>query len=108
MDTDTRPTINYVAKLDPLAPTTHGATSWWITHGLGGPAAGSFTEVGFSHEAGEMPEEILDWVVRRVANDLYWNRWAFIYPPDEYEDAIAPYSMWRREFVRVLTVEVFD
>lgn len=88
--------------------------SWFITHGIGKPAEGTFTEVAFTHDAlrdadgVEHPEHVLDAVVRLVAGQLYGTAWAFHYRPDQYADSIERWSMRRRERVLVTSVEVYE
>lgn len=88
---------------DPPAP-----SSWFITHGLGGPAEGTFTEVEF--DAGEPVnlEHIIEPVVREVAVQLYGTAWAFTYRPTEFADAIARHGLRRRERVVVAGIEVLS
>lgn len=111
----TAPTINVTAYLVPDI-TQHVANlpgSWYITHGLGKPAAGTFTEVAFGDNAlidadGQpWPEWVLDAAVRHVAGQLYGDRWAFQYRPDQYEPSIERHGMRRRERVVITNVEVW-
>lgn len=97
--------IHVTARLSPFHSVPVGAQSWFISHGLGTPAAGTFTEVIFE---GEQPDEITAAVaVRQVADQLYSNRWAFVYRPDQYAVAIARHGMTRRERVVVTDIEVW-
>lgn len=93
-----------VAAVDEHAADLPG--SWFITHPLGGPAAGTYTEVAIEG-AERLPERVADEVVRRVAIDLYGTRWAFHYRPDQYAGAIGRWGMRRRERVTVTGVEVW-
>lgn len=114
------PTINVDAKLAELVPagTRTLGPCWYITHGLGGPAAGTFTEVAFTaaaadgvifrDDARDLTDDVLfERVVREVAVSLYGTAWAFLYRPREYDDAIGRHGMKRRERVVVEAVEVF-
>lgn len=84
--------------------------SWYITHPLGGPAAGTYTEVAFSPEAIGALNSSADVLahtedaVRMVASSLYGDRWAFAYMPHAFDDSIGRYGARRRE--RVLVSEV--
>lgn len=102
-------TVRFDAKLDPLASTNIEPRSWFITHALGGPAAGMFTEVrfGFPKDV-DVPEPVLDDIVRKVAHDLYGNKWAFHYRPDQYETSIQTdrWELTRREVVVVTDIEM--
>lgn len=80
--------------------------SWFITHGFGHPAAGTYTEVVIDADAAQLPEHVLDAVVRAVAVELYERHWSFHYRPDEYADAIEQHGIARRERVLVEGVEV--
>jgi hypothetical protein len=100
------PEIMYDARLESLEqqPLDPAPTSWFITHELGGPAAGTFTEVAFDDT--RHPDTVLEPVVRLVAVELYGTRWAFLYPPEQYAGAIGRHSMRRRELVVVSGIEV--
>lgn len=91
------------------SPDPH-ASSWFVTHGLGRPAGGTYTEVQIEPDAGPnaapLPEHVVDAVVRQVAVELYSDRWAFLYRPDQYADAIRRHGMARREVVVVEGIEV--
>jgi hypothetical protein len=117
-------TISYAARLLPLDEALDlsllppAPSSWTITHGLGKPAGGTYTEVRFADDALldtvnnpapglPRPEHVLDEVVRRVARDLYGTAWAFHYRPDQYADAIRRHGLRRREVVVVESVEVY-
>jgi hypothetical protein len=106
------PTIHHEARLVPdVHPHAANLTgSWFITHGFGKPAAGTYTEVAFLPEITETePERVLDEVVRAVAVELYGTAWAFHYRPDQYADAIGRFpEMRRRERVLVTAVEVWE
>jgi hypothetical protein len=124
------PTVSFDAKLLPaeqlvdenlLAPL---ATSWTVTFGLGGPAAGTYTEVRFpaavlDAEGGAREfvagaadpayelERLLDDLVRRVAEETYGRSWAFHYRPEQYEQSVARWNTRRREVVVVERLEVY-
>lgn len=110
--------IDYAARLDPFAEFaefTPNPTSTYVTHPLGGPAGGTFTEVAFMTGAlATLPDDpaerdrVIDEVTRRLAVDLYGTKWAFTYRPDQYADAIARHGMIRRERVLVTRVEVYS
>lgn len=110
MDTDTSTSLAYTAKVDPLADSVIRPDSWFITHGLGGPAAGMFTEVRFIYPSPEQPEHVLDEIVRKVAFACYGTSWAFHYRPNQYKQAIQNerFSLTRREVVIVSSIEVWD
>lgn len=88
--------------------------SWFITHGLGGPAGGTYTEVVLplveDGDGAPLPDaeqqRIAEPLVRLVAVGLYGTAWAFLYPPREYADAIERHRMRLREVVIVDDVEV--
>jgi hypothetical protein len=102
------PLLRYVARLDPSNTGPDWAGSWFITHGLGKAAEGTYTEVGWGQGLRNLPEHVIEDVVRRVAVELYGTAWAFIYRPDQYEDAIARHGLRRRERVIVCSVEVWS
>lgn len=79
--------------------------SWSITHGLGGPAGGTYTEVRIDDT--RLSDQLAHEVVRRVAVDLYGTAWAFTYPPERFEHALADHGLRRREVVLVEGVEVY-
>jgi hypothetical protein len=87
--------------------------SWFLTHGLGKPAALTYTEVAFSAEAlidpdgKPWPEHVLDRAVLEVAGQLYGRAYAFHYRPDQYADAIERHGLRRRERVIVTSIEVY-
>lgn len=97
---------NYVAKIDPLADSS--IAPWFITFGLGGPAAGSYTEVIFDASAEQIETHVLGGIIREVANELYASRWAFHYPPDDYESVIEQRGLWRRERVVVSNIVMWS
>jgi hypothetical protein len=111
------PVIDYSAKLAERRPMHDrpDPSSWFLTHGFGKPAAGTYTEVRFAPSVidtlaldGSLHvEAILDGVVRRVAADLYGTAWAFHYRPDEYARAIEQYRLRLREVVEVSSIEVY-
>jgi len=106
--------INYEAKLVPFADGAEHAAlqdgSWFITFGLGRPAASTYTEVVLAPSVREadLPEAVLEVVVRGVAAELYGSAYAFMYRPEQYESAIGRFSMRRRERVAVIAVEVYE
>lgn len=70
--------------------------SWYITFGLGTPDGQLYTEVRVSadldvREQGE--------AVRQAVYARYGRAWAFDYPPEQFEDAIAAYNLRLREVV---------
>ena len=105
--------VNVDAKLVPFRDGSEHAAiqsgSWFITHGFGKPAAGTYTEVAFTPEvqAAGHPEHVLDAAVRRVAVELYGTAWAFHYRPQERADAIERWSLRRRERVVITELEVW-
>ena len=110
----TTPELTYDAHLDPAwpaGPDRYG--SWSITFGFGKPAERTYTEVAFTRDArfgaafDQLPERVLEEVVRRVAVDLYGTAWAFTYRPDQYAEAIARWGLRRRERVVVTSIEVW-
>lgn len=84
--------------------------SWYITHGFGKPAAGTYTEVALAPDvlAAEHPERTLEAAVRQIATELYGTAWAFLYPPEEYADAITRWDLRRRERVIITALEVWE
>jgi hypothetical protein len=114
------PHVGYAATLQPIG--WHGydaprSGSWSVTHPLGKPAGGTYTEVAFDPGCVARltrdltPADmlrVLDEVVRLVAGDLYGIRWAFHYPPEQYADAIERHRMRRRELVIVTAIDVYD
>lgn len=101
------PVIDYAATLDRDPGCVLLPGSWYVTHPLGGPAAGTFTEVAFDPWLPAQPDAVLDEVVHRVAVDLYGRAWAFTYRPDQYEQAIGRHGMRRRERVIVTRINVW-
>lgn len=100
----------------PLRP-----TSWFITHPIGKPAEGTFTEVAFADDVLEqlaelhdehVVERLLDETVRVVAVQLYGTAWAFHYRPEQYRDSVHGDGRWpaprRREAVLVSALEVWS
>lgn len=85
-----------IVPLDPEVPDLPG--SWYVTHGLGSPAAGLYTEIVLpsSVDVGLMEE-----VARQAAFEAYGNQWAFLYPPGEREATIERYELRRRERLEV-------
>lgn len=106
----TAPSLTYEARLDPSHTGPDWAGSWYITHGLGRPAAGTYTEIAFvtDVQVTDHPDPVLEEVVRRVAVDLYETAWAYVYSPDQYEDAIARWALRRRERVIVTAIDVWS
>lgn len=103
------------AKLAPHADVDvpDGARSWFITHGLGKPAGGTFTEVVIDgtpedDDGAPLPVEVVEQLVREIAVQLYGTAWAFTYRPDQYADAIGRHGMRRRELVLVDALEVLS
>jgi hypothetical protein len=105
-------TIHHEAKLVPFMDgSEHAAVqpgSWFITFGLGKPAAGTYTEVVLAPAVNDQPEHVVDEAVRSVARDLYGTAWAFHYRPDQYADAIERHGMKRRERVAITELEVWE
>jgi hypothetical protein len=98
-------TSRLVAEVSTVAANVPG--SWFITHGLGTPAAGTYTEVAFAPEVLQQPEATeaaLEQITRQVARALYGNAWAFTYRPDQWHEAIERHGMRRRE--RVVVTEL--
>jgi hypothetical protein len=95
-------------SLDPAGRDRPDMASRFITHGLGTPAAGTYTEVAFTASSGwfAMAEDVRREIVRKVADQLYGSRWAFIYGPEQYRDAIARWDLRLREKVIVSRIEV--
>lgn len=90
----------------------HAATlpgSWYVTHPLGGPAGGTYTEIAFAPGvlALELDQSVMDDVVREVASSLYGDRWAFAYLPHYFEEAIGRHGLRRRERVFVSEVHTW-
>lgn len=117
--TATPPRVRFIAKLTPIDQFVTGVApepnSWFITHPLGKPAGGTYTEVTFTDAAlngldrdHARTPAVLEQVVREVAAELYGTAWAFIYGPEQHPDAIARFESPRREHVLVELVEVFS
>lgn len=108
------PTISLRAQLDPNNTGPDWAGSWFITHGLGKPAAGTYTEVAIGDnaridpEGQPWPEAILDAAVIQVAEQLYGRAWAFHYRPEQAQDAIYRHGMRRRERVIITSLEAWE
>lgn len=81
--------------------------SWIVTHTLGGPAAGTFTEVVFVTDgtlgADHMNPDVLDVLVHEVALQLYGRHFAFVYPSAE-KAGVEEFGMQRRETVTVTDI----
>lgn len=109
----TPPTLNLRASLDPSNTGPDWAGSWFITHGFGKPAAGTYTEVALGDnaridpEGQPWPEHVIDQAVREVAGQLYGTAWAFHYRPDQAADAIYSYGIRRRERVIITSIEAW-
>lgn len=104
------------AKLDLDTAEDVSPSSWSITHGLGKPAEGTFTEVAFGPDVNAEllmlpgtlePHIVADQLVREVAAALYGTAYAFVYPPEQYDEAVARWALRRRELVVVTSLEVF-
>jgi hypothetical protein len=114
------PQLNVAARLvlaGDEAETPVRSTSWFITHGLGKPAEGTFTEVAFADDVLELLAElhdehavevVLDATVRMVAVQLYGQAWAFLYRPEQRDEALTRHGMRRREVVLVSALEVWS
>ena len=102
----------HVARLEPIDQRASGSParpgSWFITHRLGRPAGGTYTEVAMPAHAEALDRAVLETVVRAVAVELYGSAWAFIYGPEQHAEAIARWSSPRRELVVVEVVEVLS
>jgi len=89
---------------------------WYVTHGLGTPAGGTYTEVAFARHTplatgippAEQSREVLEQVVRSSIRELYGNRWAFHYPPEEYGEAIGRWQLSLRERLVVTHIEWWE
>lgn len=111
------PTVHPIAKLVPFRDGSEHARiqdgSWFITHGFGGPAERTYTEVSFAPEAltdtdgRPLPSEVLIEAVRSVAQDLYRDAYAFIYPPEQALEAVQMHGLRRRERVHVSHIDVW-
>jgi hypothetical protein len=104
--------VHFTARIDPLADTSIHPSSWFITHGLGGPAAGMFTEVvvpEFTDTGEKLTIAQQAGIVRTIADQLYGTRWAFHYPPEDYEQSIQNdrWSLTRRERAVITEIEVY-
>jgi hypothetical protein len=88
--------------------------SWAITHTVGGPAAGTYTEVAFGDNAridphgDPWPETVLQEAVRQVAVGLYGTAWAFTYRPEQVAGAVHRHGTRRRERVVITDVECWS
>jgi hypothetical protein len=105
-------TARLVLDVDPHAADLPGA--WLITHGQGGPARGTYTEVVFAPglleaaEAGPYGAEVAaETAVRMVAASLYGDLWAFFYRPEQREKVITRWGLRRRERVLIEAAEVW-
>jgi len=108
----TPPVVGFDARLVPVPdPLDPAENTWTITHGLGKPAAGTYTEVTIGvpedEDGAPLPERTVEQVVREVAQQLYGTAWAFVYGPSEYADAIKRHELRRRERVIVTDVQVW-
>ena len=114
------PQLNVAARLmlaGDEAETPVRPTSWFITHGLGKPAEGTFTEVAFADDVlallAELHDEqrveiVLEAAARVVAVQLYGQAWAFLYRPDQRDEALTRHGLRRREVVLVSALEVWS
>lgn len=110
--------INWTARLAVTVPEVEvdEGQLWYVTHGLGSVAAGTYSEVAFATavpRAGqtppaEHPPTVQRDVVHRVARELYGERWSNLYPPDEYDAAVARWDMQLRERIVVTDLEAWD
>lgn len=84
--------------------------SWFVTFGLGKPAANTYTEIALTPEvqAAGHPEHVIDAAVREVIDALYGRAWAFHYRPDQYADAIERHGSRRRERAVITALEVWE
>jgi hypothetical protein len=105
--------VEYTARLQPAGEVSASLpphpSSWFVTHALGTPAGGTYTEVLIAHPihgVSALPEHVLDAVVRHLAEQVYGRTWAFHYHPDRYADAIERYGLLRRERILVEGIEV--
>jgi hypothetical protein len=108
-------TINVTARLTSRADVPwpggqRAGRSWYITHTLGGPAAGTFTEVvmpDFTPDGEPLSDATKEAAVRQVAESLYGRAYAFIYRPDQADRSVHAYRLVGREHVIVSAVEVW-
>jgi hypothetical protein len=107
-------TVNVHARLDIPAPWPGGgpaSTLWAITHGLGTPAAGTFTAVrvpDFTPDGDPLPDAAKEAAVRQVAESLYGRAYAFIYSPARIEEGVYRHNLRGREHVTITAVEVWE
>ena len=88
--------------------------SWFITHPLGQPAGGTYTEVrlpdevltALVHATPLRVDTVLERAVHEVAGQLYGTAYAFTYRPDQYAEAIERFGLRLRERVEITTLEV--
>jgi hypothetical protein len=114
VSTSTPPEVVYDARLVQTMPAvTDRPDAWFITHPLGGPAAGTYTEVviepnpdGTPSAGAPLPAHIVEHVVCLVALELYGNAWAFVYPPEQRDRGTL--RARRRECVVVEGIEVLS
>lgn len=108
--------LDFTARLDLDADDDVTPSSWFITHGSGKPAQGTYTEVRFGPDAlAELlvlpyplePGPVLEQLVREVAVQLYGTAYAFTYPPEQRDDAIDRWALRRREVVVVHDLEAW-
>lgn len=69
---------------------------WYITFGLGGPFGYQYTEVRVPACYSDANQEAY---VRQVAVERYGRKWAFNYPPDQFDESIGCYGLTLREVV---------
>jgi len=104
--------VNWTARLQVSVPDTEVNESllWYVTHGLGGILAFTYTEVAFALDLvpEELPAEVLDTVVRGVARELYGDRWSMCYPPEQYDEAIGRHGMELRERVVIVSLDWWE
>lgn len=101
----TAPTLHVDARLDCEPVPGPDPSSWFVTHGLGGPAAGTYTEVVIDDT--RHPDAVVEEAVRLVAAGLYGDTYASVYHPMWYVTAIKRHDLWRREVVVVEAIEVW-
>jgi hypothetical protein len=73
--------------------------SWFVTHGIGSPAADMYSTVEIPTDLG-VPEWNLEIVVAKAATEVYRDRFAFVYPPDR-----RPSEDTHREHIVVISYQ---
>jgi hypothetical protein len=58
--------------------------------------------------AAELPERLVDDLVRQIANRMYPSVWAFHYRPERVPDSVLRHGSQLRERVEVSEVEVWQ